>query len=64
MIKIDVSKYRDLEHALKVFKKKVRDTKIMDRLRGGKFFEKPSITKRRQNKKAKYIDKKRRDDES
>lgn len=64
MIKIDVSKYRDLEHALKVFKKKVRDTKIMDRLRSGKFFEKPSITKRRQNKKAKYIDKKRRDDES
>jgi len=63
MIKIDISKYRDLEHALKMFKKKIRDTKIMDKLRSGRYFEKPSITKRKKNIKAKYIDKKRREDE-
>tara|TARA_R110002051_G_scaffold279803_1_gene341286 strand:- start:1061 stop:1252 length:192 start_codon:yes stop_codon:yes gene_type:complete len=63
MIKIDISKYRDLEHALKMFKKKIRDTKIMDKLRKGRYFEKPSITKRKKNIKAKYIDKKRREDE-
>jgi len=63
MIKIDVSKYRDLEHALKMFKKKIRDTKIMDKLRKGRYFEKPSITKRKKNIKAKYIEKKRREDE-
>tara|TARA_R110000824_G_scaffold33981_6_gene108522 strand:+ start:2646 stop:2837 length:192 start_codon:yes stop_codon:yes gene_type:complete len=63
MIKLDVSKFRDLEHALKMFKKKIRDTKIMDKLRKGRYFEKPSITKRKKNIKAKYIDKKRREDE-
>jgi len=63
MIKLDVSKFRDLEHALKMFKKKIRDTKIMDKLRKGRYFEKPSITKRKKNIKAKYIEKKRREDE-
>ena len=63
MIKIDVSKYRNLEHALKVFKKKIRDTKIMDQLRKGKAFEKPSSKKRKKKIKAIYIDKKRREDE-
>jgi len=63
MIKIDVSKYRNLEHALKVFKKKIRDTKIMDKLRKGKAFEKPSSKKRKKKIKAKHIEKKRREDE-
>ena len=63
MINIDVSKYRNLEHALKVFKKKIRDTKIMDKLRKGKAFEKPSSKKRKKKIKAIYIDKKRREDE-
>ena len=64
MIRIDVSKYRDLEHALKSFKKKIRDTKIMDKLRKGKAFEKPSSKKRKKKIKAIYIDKKRREDGS
>ena len=63
MINIDVSKYRNLEHALKVFKKKIRDTKIMDKRRKGKAFEKPSSKKRKKKIKAIYIDKKRREDE-
>ena len=61
MIKLDVSKFRDLEHALKMFKKKVRDTKIMETLRGGRYFEKPSVIKRREKIKAKHIEKKRRE---
>ena len=63
MIKLDVSKFRDLEHALKMFKKKIRDTKIMENLREGRYFEKPSVTKRRQKIKAKHVEKKRREDE-
>ena len=63
MIKLDVSKFRDLEHALKMFKRKIRDTKIMENLREGRYFEKPSVTKRKRNIKAKHIEKKRREDE-
>lgn len=61
MIKIDVTKYKDLEHALKVFKKKIRNTKVLEDLREGRYFEKPSITKRKKKIKAKFIDKKRKE---
>jgi len=61
MIKIDVTKYKDLEHALKIFKKKIRNTKVLEDLREGRYFEKPSITKRKKKIKAKFIDKKRKE---
>jgi small subunit ribosomal protein S21 len=61
MIKIDVTKYKDLEHALKIFKKKIRNTKVLENLREGRYFEKPSITNRKKKIKAKFIDKKRKE---
>ena len=33
MIKIDVTQYNSLEHALKILKKKVRNTKVMENIR-------------------------------
>ena len=59
MIKLDLDKFKDLEHALKVFKKKVRNTKVMEGLKEKQYFTKPSVKKRKQLIKAKHINKKR-----
>lgn len=44
-------KPRDFERALRIFNRKVADANILNDLRKHEFYEKPSITKRR-NKKA------------
>jgi len=51
IIKVD----NNIERALKQLKYKVRSTKQTQELRDRKEFEKPSITKRKQNTKAKFI---------
>lgn len=52
IIKVDSN---NIEKALKQLKYKVRSTKQTQELRDRKEFEKPSITKRKQNIKAKFI---------
>ena len=47
MLHIKVSDYRDLEHALKILKKKVRNTKLTDSIRERRYFTKPSVTNRK-----------------
>jgi small subunit ribosomal protein S21 len=58
MLKIDVSKYNSLEHALKMLKKKVRNTKVMETIRENRYFTKPSVTKRKKMIKARHMNKK------
>ena len=58
MLKIDVTKYNSLEHALKMLKKKVRNTKVMETIRENRYFTKPSVTKRKKMIKAKHMNKK------
>jgi len=52
IIKVDNN---NIEKALKQLKYKVRSTKQTQELRDRKEFEKPSITKRKQNTKAEFI---------
>ena len=52
IIKVDSN---NIEKALKQLKYKVRSTRQTQELRDRKEFEKPSITKRKQNIKAKFI---------
>ncbi len=58
MLKIDVSKYNSLEHAIKMLKKKVRNTKVMETIRENRYFTKPSVTKRKKMIKARHMNKK------
>lgn len=48
----------NIERALKIYKSKVRSTKQLQELREGKEYTKPSVAKRKQKIKAKYIQKK------
>jgi small subunit ribosomal protein S21 len=55
MIKIIIKEGENIERALKRYKRKHRNVKVMQNLREGQFFTKPSIKKRRQIQKASYI---------
>jgi len=57
MLIIKVEK-NNIEKALKVYKSKVRSTKQLQQLREEKEYTKPSVAKRKQKIKAKYIQKK------
>ena len=57
MLRIKVKKGEKIESALKRLKRKFRDTGVMKQLRERKEFTKPSITRRKQIQKAKYIQK-------
>ena len=54
MIKIDVSKEKNLESALKKYKYKVQKTKQTEKLRERQSFTKPSVDRRSQKLKAIY----------
>tara|TARA_R100000697_G_scaffold119298_1_gene143035 strand:- start:648 stop:836 length:189 start_codon:yes stop_codon:yes gene_type:complete len=58
MLHIKVSDYRDLEHALKILKKKVRNTKLTDSIRERRYFTKPSVTNRKKMILARYKNRK------
>ena len=58
MIRINVTKKGGIEKALKQYKSKVIKTRQMRALRDLQEYEKPSVEKRRKNKKAKYVQKK------
>jgi len=57
MLIIKVKEGENIERALKRFKRKVNETKLIPNLRANEQFVKPSVTKREQKKKAIYIQK-------
>jgi small subunit ribosomal protein S21 len=59
MIIIDTQKYKSIEHALKVYKQKHNKIGIVKELRERQTFTKPSVTRRTEVLKAKYIESKR-----
>ncbi len=62
MLKVEVVK-GNIEKALKKLKRKVRNTKQTQKLRGGKTYTKPSELKREEKAKAIYKENICRDDE-
>ena len=63
MLIIPVKDGENIDRALKRFKRKFDRTKTMKQLRERKQFNKPSVTKRQQMLKAKYIQNIRTDEE-
>jgi len=57
MLIIPVKDGENIDRALKRYKRKFDRTKTMKQLRSRKQFLKPSVTKRAQNIKAKYVQK-------
>ena len=55
MIKIEIKEGEKIDRALKRYKKKHRNVKIMQNIRENQFFTKPSVKNRRQIQKASYI---------
>jgi len=58
MIIIDVTKFSSIEQALKVYKNKTNKIGTVRELRDRQEFVKPSVKRRAEVKKAKYIEKK------
>lgn len=63
MLIINIKDTESLERALKILKRKVADTRQNQILRDRKEFEKPSVKRRSEINKAKYIQKKRDESE-
>lgn len=59
MIIVDVQKYKSIEQALKVYKQKHNKIGIVQELRDRQTFTKPSVERRTEVLKAKYIEQKR-----
>lgn len=55
MLKIIIKEGENIERALKRYKRKHRNIKVMQNLRDVQFFTKPSVKRRRQIQKAQYI---------
>ncbi|WP_452225167.1 30S ribosomal protein S21 [Lacinutrix chionoecetis] len=55
MLRIEIKDGENIERALKRYKRKHRNIKVMQNLRENQFFTKPSVTRRRQIQKAAYI---------
>ncbi len=58
MLILDLKNFSSLEHALKVYKNKTNKIGTVRELRDRQEFVKPSVTKRKEVLKAKYIQKK------
>ncbi|WP_435263762.1 30S ribosomal protein S21 [Tenacibaculum sp. nBUS_03] len=54
MLKIIVKEGENIDRALKRYKRKYRDVKILQQLRNRKQYDKPSVTRRAEIKKAAY----------
>lgn len=63
MLIINIKDTESLERALKILKRKVADTRQNQILRDRKEFEKPSVKRRSEINKAKYIQKKKDESE-
>ena len=57
MLRIEIKDGENIERALKRYKRKHRNIKVMQNLRENQFFTKPSIKHRRKVQKASYIQK-------
>lgn len=55
MLRIEIKEGENIERALKRYKRKHRNVKVMQNLRENQFFTKPSVKKRREKQKAQYI---------
>lgn len=55
MLKIIVKEGESIERALKRYKRKHRNIKVIQNLRENQFFTKPSVKRRREIQKAAYI---------
>ena len=55
MLKIEIKEGENIERALKRYKRKHRNVKVMQNLRENQFFTKPSVKRRREVQKAEYI---------
>lgn len=64
MLIIPVKDEENIDRALKRFKRKFQQTKTMKQLRERKQYVKPSISRRQQKIKAKYVQKLRTNEES
>jgi small subunit ribosomal protein S21 len=55
MIKIEIKECENIERALKRYKRKHRNIKVMQNIRENQFFTKKSVKRRREIQKASYI---------
>lgn len=55
MLRVIVNDGDKIDRALKQFKRKVNNTKLVQQLRARKEFEKPSVVSRKQKLKARYV---------
>ena len=55
MLKFIIKEGENIERALKRYKRKHRNIKVMQNLRNAQFFTKPSVKRRREIQKAEYI---------
>lgn len=55
MLKIIIKEGENIERALKRYKRKHRNIKVMQNIREAQFFIKPSVKRRREIQKAGYI---------
>ena len=55
MIKIEIKEGENIERALKRYKRKHRNVKVMQNIRDNQFYTKKSIKRRREIQKASYI---------
>ncbi|GAA3780077.1 30S ribosomal protein S21 [Corallibacter vietnamensis] len=55
MLKIEIKEGENIERALKRYKRKHRNVKVMQNIREKQYFTKPSIRRRREVQKAAYI---------
>jgi small subunit ribosomal protein S21 len=55
MLRIEIKEGENIERALKRYKRKHRNVKVMQNLREKQFFTKPSVKRRREVQKAAYI---------
>ena len=55
MLRIEIKEGENIERALKRYKRKHRNVKVMQNLRDKQYFTKPSVKRRREIQKAAYI---------
>ncbi|MEZ4803274.1 MAG: 30S ribosomal protein S21 [Gelidibacter sp.] len=55
MLRIEIKEGENIERALKRYKRKHRNIKVMQNLRDGQYYTKPSVKRRRTVQKAEYI---------
>lgn len=55
MLRIEIKEGENIERAIKRYKRKHRNVKVMQNLRENQYYTKPSVAKRRQLQKAAYI---------